>query len=512
MIPTTTPRAPCKARLAALGVLIAGLATTVARAGEPWIAPGNLQARHDIELLVDSGVIELPITYWPIATSDLANALSPVDRRSGEGSRLSLAQQMAMTRLRRIASEGHPTLGFELSAAARPTTLRTFEDTPREEGELSLHVAGFLGSRYGGRLEVTAAADPDDDKAFRLDGSYGAVKLGNWIVTLGAQERWWGPGWEGSLIMSTNARPVPAIALDRAVSEPFESKWLRWIGPWRLTTFMGRMDGDREDYDHPLLWGMRVSARPLEGLELSIDRAAQWCGEGRSCDWDDFWNLLSGNDNAGENVAAEDEPGNQLASYEIRWASPIGDGNYAGYFQHTGESIDNQVPRPYRTLDLGGLEFWGHGSTSGASWRTVLEYARTRCGGTQDGQRLWDCAYNNGIFDPDGYRFYGRPVGHAMDGDGEMYSARWVHVDAAARTLSAVARFTKINDGGGEPDTRHSIAPGPEEWISLDVTYKHVLGPGWIEGGLGVDQRDQSWKGEEHTFGRAWLSWNWSVR
>ena len=46
-----------------------------AGAGEPWIAPGNLQVRHDLQLLVDSGVIDLPITYWPIATSDLAHAL-----------------------------------------------------------------------------------------------------------------------------------------------------------------------------------------------------------------------------------------------------------------------------------------------------------------------------------------------------------------------------------------------------------------------------------------------------
>ena len=519
MILTTSPRAPGRARLAALGVLIAGLVTTVARAGEPWIAPGNLQVRHDIELLVDSGVIELPITYWPIATSDLANALSKLSRdRAGEvggtpgESQLSPAQHGAIARLRRIASEGHPTLGFELSAAARPTALRTFEGTPREEGELTGYAAGFFGNRFGGRLEVTAVADPDDDKTLRLDGSYVAGKFGNWIVTAGAQDRWWGSGWEGSLIMSTNARPVPAIALDRAVSEPFESKWLRWIGPWRLTTFMGRMDGDREDYDHPLLWGMRVSARPLEGLELSIDRAAQWCGEGRSCDASDFWNLLSGNDNAGENVAAEDEPGNQLASFEIRSASPIGDAPYALYFQHTGESIDNKIPRPYRNLDLGGVELWGHGSSSGASWRTVFEYARTRCGGTQDGQRLWDCAYNNNIFDPDGYRFYGRPVGHAMDGDGQMYSARFVRVDEASNTLSVVARYTMVNEGGTEPDARHSIAPGPEDWISLDVTYKHDFGQGWIEGGLGVDRRDQVWRGEEHTLGRAWLSWNWSVR
>jgi hypothetical protein len=119
------------------------------------------------------------------------------------------------------------------------------------------------------------------------------------------------------------------------------------------------MEGDREDYAHPLLFGFRVSARPLDGLEVSLERSAQWCGEGRSCDWNDFWNLWSGHDNAGENVSAEDEPGNQLAGWDIRWASPIGDWPYALYNQHTGESIDNKIPRPYRSMDIVGVETWG---------------------------------------------------------------------------------------------------------------------------------------------------------
>ena len=119
------------------------------------------------------------------------------------------------------------------------------------------------------------------------------------------------------------------------------------------------MEGSRDDYAHPMFWGMRISARPLDGLEISLERTAQLCGEGRSCTWDDFWNMFSGNDNAGENVDPADEPGNQLASWDIRWASPIGDWNYALYNQHTGETIDNKIPRPYRSLELLGLETWG---------------------------------------------------------------------------------------------------------------------------------------------------------
>jgi len=505
---------------ALLLVLIPG----VSPAGEPWVAPGNVQVRHDIQLLVDAGVINLPMSGWPIAVSDLANALSnarsdaaqsstkagegPVEGREVEAS-FSPAQAAALSRLRRIASEGRITLGLEIAGAGRPTLLRTFADTPREEGEISAYAAGFVGERFGGRIEVTAVTDPDDGKDFRVDGSYVAGKFGNWIVTLGEQDRWWGSGWEGSLILSNNARPVPAIALDRAVSNPFETKWLSWLGPWRFTTFMGQMEGDREDYANPLLFGMRFSARPLPGLEVSIERTAQWCGEGRSCDWDDFWNLFWGNDNQGENVDPEDEPGNQLAGWDIRWASPIGDWNYALYNQHTGETIDNDIPRPYRSMDLVGLETWGTSTRNGASWRAGLEWAMTRCGGTEDGQKLWDCAYNNGIFNPDGYRYYGRPLGHSMDGDGQMYSLRYVRVEETAATLTAVLRYSQVNEGGAVPDTRHSIAPGPEDWVSFDVSYRRMLGKSWVEGGVGADYRDQTWQSDEDLLPRAWLTWNW---
>jgi hypothetical protein len=505
-----------------IGVFAGAFASTAALAGEPWLAPGNLQARHDIQLLVDDGIMDIPMSAWPIAVSDLAAAIAGADKsRAADGESgsagagaegvppLTAAQAAALARLRRIADSEDTGLFAELQGAARPEELRTFWNEPREEGELALGVAGFVGERWGGRLEFTAAANPQDDENWRFDGSYAAGKFGNWIVTLGAQDRWWGSGWQGSLILSNNARPVPAIALDRALSTPFESRWLHWIGPWRLTTFMGYMEDDRgiDDYDHPLLFGFRVSARPLDGLEISLERTAQWCGEGRSCSWSDFWNVWWGNDNAGENVDPEDEPGNQLAGWDIRWASPIGSWPYAVYFQHTGESIDNQIPRPYRSLELAGAEVWGE-FADGGSWRAILEWATTRCGGTENGEKLWDCAYNSGIFATGGYRYKGRVMGHSMDGDGEQYAARYLLMPASGSTWSFMLRYTELNQGGAVPDALNSVAPGPEDWWSLDVSYRRDLPRGWIEIGVGADQEDRLWNDTSALLPRATLTWH----
>ncbi len=72
---------------------------------------------------------------------------------------------------------------------------------------------------------------PDDDKRLRLDGSYGALLLGNWIVSAGYVDRWFGPGQEGSLILSDNARPVPSVSIERNHADAYENFLLSWIGP-----------------------------------------------------------------------------------------------------------------------------------------------------------------------------------------------------------------------------------------------------------------------------------------
>ena len=63
---------------------------------------------------------------------------------------------------------------------------------------------------------------------------------------------------------------------------------LRWLGPWRFSTFMGQLEEDR-DYPEALLFGMRFESRPLPSLQIAASRSAQWCGEGRPCDLSTFW-------------------------------------------------------------------------------------------------------------------------------------------------------------------------------------------------------------------------------
>ena len=110
--------------------------------------------------------------------------------------------------------------------------------------------------------------------------------LGNWMLAAGAMDRWWGPGWDGSLILSSNARPIPSLSLQRSFAEAPPQRWLRWVGPWTMSVLMGEMESDRA-VPNALFFGWQLTFRPLPHLEIGLERTAQWCGDDRPCDFDD---------------------------------------------------------------------------------------------------------------------------------------------------------------------------------------------------------------------------------
>ena len=185
----------------------------------------------------------------------------------------------------RISLESNPgwsrvstTIGF----ADDRVTARGFGPEPRSSFTSNASVS-WMNDRFAAKLSLNAfyAMQRDwkgrKDEGFALDGSYLAARLGNWSASLGQVERWWGPGWDGSLVLSTNARPIPAVSVDRRIPEPFNTKWLSWVGPWSFHSFIGQMEDERDssiDYPNHYLWGMRGEIKPtiLNGLELGFFR------------------------------------------------------------------------------------------------------------------------------------------------------------------------------------------------------------------------------------------------
>lgn len=470
---------------------------------EPMAAPGDLVLRHDLQLLSDSGAINIPVTAWPVSLGDISSAMRAIDT-----SRFSQAEQEAFNRLTEhlsfelVTDAWTPRTG--LAFAENPRIIRSFEATPRERAEASASLA-WVGERFAFKLAATVVDDPFDGEDVRPDGTYLGVALGNWSVTAGWQERWWGPGRDGSLILGTNARPTPGIAVQRIASHPFESKWLSWMGPWTFTSFMTSLDDERVVND-ALLFGLRGSIRPPgTGLEIGLSRTAQWCGDGRPCDAGVFLDLLLGNDNRGVNVDPEDEPGNQLGGFDIRWTLPrkIPVALYMQWIGEDGRGGGEGVGSWLRQL---GVEYWGQ--LGDLSHRTHFEVADTTCrqGGFGFSDKIPNCAYEHSIYRT-GYRYQGRVIGHGTDGDSLSYSFGSTLVQSAGHSWNVSLRYMEINREG-EPNVRHTLSATPMDVVDGLITHDRLTRYGRFRAGLGVTRVDDMVTGVSDSDVSGFISWS----
>ncbi|MBV6422325.1 MAG: hypothetical protein NAOJABEB_00103 [Steroidobacteraceae bacterium] len=450
----------------------------------PWLAPGDLTMRHDIELLADAGVIRGPVTTWPISWPDIAREVNGAQLPDDASPALSQALRRVQSAARREARSGPSGLDYRVSGARDPDPLRTFSDTPREEGELELR-AGWMGDRLAANLQVTGVTDASDDQSARFDGSYVGLNVGNFMISAGWMERWWGPGWEGSLILGTAARPIPSVRVERNYTDAFGTKWLRWIGPWRASLELGQLEGSDVPVPDVRFLAARVNFRPRQWLELGLSRTAQWCGEGRPCGWRTFRDLLIGHDNAVDaSGGANDQPGNQLAGYDFRVSSPWKSVPLAFYGQFIGEDEAGGLPAKF--LGQVGAEGWA--STRWGALRAHVEYSDTSCNFSRR-HPMFDCAYRNQIY-PQGYTFRGHSIGHAMDSDGRMYSLGVLLVRPAGDALSVLVRKTELNRGGAMPEPAHTLSATPNEVRNVEVQYNRAFARGELRLGLGYSDFD----------------------
>ncbi|MCK6370101.1 MAG: capsule assembly Wzi family protein, partial [Gammaproteobacteria bacterium] len=403
-------------------------------------------------------------------------------------------------RIRAERATGYWRLHTEASVGSEPRLIRDFEDLPREKGEIAAGVER-MGDLTAVKLVAQYVADPEDDRELRYDGSYVGIALGNWMLAGAITDRWWGPGWQGSMILSNNARPIPAFTIDRNSTAPFESKWLRWIGSWDLVSFFGYLEDDRAVPD-ARLFGIRFTARPASWLEVGLSRTAMWCGRDRPCDFDTFVDLLAGNDNAGQNVNAEDEPGNQLAGYDIRLNGGSFGIPFAIYTQRIGE--DEQDGLPSLFLTQVGLETWGRFEALG-DYRLYLEVSDTLCGGNITGGGQADVCYEHPIY-ATGYRYRDRAIGHSFDNDAEIWTLGALLNDRRDGAWVGSIAFGDLNREGN-PSVTNTVAAVETRYLSVNLSHRRPLPLGELQAAVGLESFDNRVTGATDEEFRASLNW-----
>ena len=433
---------------------------------EPWITPDQAWLRADIELLVNLGIIKTPVSTWPLTWGPLIRDLESIN-----------VGQIPVDYHRsyfRVLREGRKSTGkgankTELRASFRsePVILRQFGDKTRDKRELSTRTTGMT-SHLAWNLEATLVPDAQDDDDKHFDGSYLAGVTNNWIFAIGQFDQWWGPGWQHSLILSNNARPIPTFSFRRNYAKPFENRLLNWMGPWTFNAFVGLLDDERAVKDAKVI-GMSGSIKPLNELEIGFRRTAQWGGEGRPENFDSFIDMLTGLDNCDEGDLdcenREDEPGNQLAAIDITWHLPWLPTSL--YMQLVGE--DEAGYFPSKKAYLFGF------STNSILFKTPVfwnfEYINTQLDGDGDG---YNTLYEHSIY-LTGYRYLGRSLGTTIDNDSRSLDLRILFQTQGYGNFDILVSQVELNRDGNITNGfgGHSIAGNAIKFsqIGLDWHY-----------------------------------------
>ena len=471
---------------------------SIAAVAGPYIPAGDLLLRHDIQALVDHGVITGTSLTWPMAWGPILEDVKDSDTIDLPAP-IADAMVRVRDRARRETRSGEWTPEAKFGFTDNRTRIRSFQNTPRGKFEIGVgvsHTSDWLSMDLA--VQVADAGDDDD---VRFDDAMLGIVAGNWSISASTQQRWWGPSWDGSLILSNNARPVPSLVIDRLFTRPFESKWLRWIGPWDFTVMYGVLEEERH-VPNARFFGMRFNFRPLRSLEIGLSRTAQWCGDNRPCDVSTFGDLLIGRDNQGdEGIDTANEPGNQLAGIDFRWTPLTGGQSVALYGQFIGE--DEAGGFPSRWMGQIGGEWSGY-LADRWSTRVYAEFSGTSCQ-FYESSEIFNCAYNHSIYQT-GYRFEGRSIGHGADNDARVISLGVIAVDRNDKQWRALLRVGELNRSG-PPDSRNTLTATPQELLSVDVSHSRVFAAGVVDVGIGYETVDDLVNGSSTSSGRLYVQW-----
>lgn len=458
----------CRSCLIAVATLFL---SSVATAQSLFLPASDSRLRDDVSLLVDEGVINLPVNEWPLAREDVAQAIASIQPEDLYDAALRAALNRVIAATTVPADAGDWNLREIRLTLGQPGLLRTNSTLGRENGELT-SIGGAGTDRYSVSVAATGVIDASDGQRLRFDGSEVSVRWGNWVFSANQMDRWWGPGHDGSLILSTNARPMPAVSLDRHRSLPVNFPVLRLLGPWRFSGFLAMGENDRPDVDRPAFMGMRLSFKPAPIFEFGMSRTAQFCGKGRICGLKTFGRMLIGQDNAGIRGLNDPtkEPGNQMAGFDVRIVSPIKRLPIALYAQEIGED-NSSTGIPERYLGLFGAETWFH-LESGSTLRARVEYANNSCKWYNPSAEP-NCAYLQGIFFA-GYRYRGRNIGHTADGDSETTSATLAVTRSDGSRWALRARHGRL-DAYGAPDPYNRVSQGRSKFDSIEASWEGTM-------------------------------------
>ena len=301
----------------------------------PWLLPGNLSIKSDIDLLSDAGLIKAPVMTWPIAWVNIGPQLLTPETKakvSQEPEIVQEAYQRIVTLYQHSYQPYQSQQAAYASASNRLNPFRTFQYEPYSKFASGISTA-YQMKHFAESANISYYSAPNQSYSnyVHIDNSYAYLLLGNWAIGFDQFNRWWGPGYSDSMVLSQNAEPFPAIGVQRMHAEAFQTKWLHWIGPWSVSSVFS----ENEPSDSPnneLFWFTNVSVRPLQSFQFDISRNVLFAGKQRPLNSQMFLNLITLRDSwSGVN----DAPGSEEWDIGSKWSLMPSFKIPLEFYQHT---------------------------------------------------------------------------------------------------------------------------------------------------------------------------------
>ena len=422
-------------------VLAVSITLSTHSVAEPWIDTSDIYLKANIQLLADTGHIITPVTTYPLMWHDIIRDIKNIDITN-----LSSNQRSAYHYIHhqfKLANRNQTRIKAQLGIENKRFT--SFGEQISDKNSVGVN-SSILSGNFAAKMAASYTHEPIDGEKARFDESYIAAFFGNWVLSFGRQNRWYGPTWDTSLSLTNNARPITAFTISRKSAEPFIVPFTEFDIPWTVTSFMGKMDDERV-IKNTLLWGFRLNLKPFKNLELGITRLAQWGGDGRSQSLSTFWDVLIGRTNCGIDDLVCDEntqnPANQQAGYDLRYSFNLFDIPMSVYGQKFAED-GSEGTFQYVTKAQPQVGFDAHLTIFGKPSTVFIELADSLadCGEVRDG--LGDCYYEHSSY-ATGMRYNGRTIGSTYENDAKTYVLGAISQLGINTRLTTKIRYLDLN-------------------------------------------------------------------
>jgi len=305
-----------------------------------------------------------------------------------------------------------------------------------------------------GRIEVLAreeatpfvSAHASAATFFGRDGETG-TRVGETAIETGAPPAslqigkiaaWYGPGRLGALILTNNAQSYPGIRLHNPVPIAVPG-FFSFLGNVQYDLFLARLESDRP-IENPLLFGMRLAARPSRYLELGLSRSMIYGGKEHESGLSAWWDAFQG-----ENTNDPGDKGlvNQIAGFDITLTLPFPSQPVQAYLEMAGEDqahmLGTPIPFPSKFAYVTGVFLPTlYGS---AAHDLRFEWARNHWQG--NGPAWYGHSVSGGGY---AHSYRNRVLGHPMGTDAENLSVQGHHFFLPSTylevTLSRTDRFS----------------------------------------------------------------------